>query len=112
MDDGVASPFADNAAVEPRTRPNLGPSRAASNESLCGRAVDGVSAVRSDRTSDHYKLRDDSRFPATQGLLVPPLNSGGFIELQLFVSVSSSRVFGYISPPHGYPENSSSDFRN
>jgi hypothetical protein len=63
LDNGLASPLTNNAAAEPGNWSNPDISRAASDELFCGRAVDGVSAVRSDRASDDDKLWDDGRIP-------------------------------------------------
>jgi hypothetical protein len=49
---GLASPLADDAATQYGYRPDLCPSRSASNEFRRDRRVDALSSVRSDRASN------------------------------------------------------------
>ena len=69
VDDGLASPFADHVAAEPRSRPNPGASWAASDESLCDGPVDGLSSVRAVRSPDYDKFWHHRCLPAAPILL-------------------------------------------
>src|SRR5713101_5805804 len=69
LDDGLAPPFPDHVAAEHRYRADGGASRVAAHEYLCCGAVDGVSAICTDRTSDDDQLRSDGRVPGVQTLV-------------------------------------------
>jgi hypothetical protein len=71
LDDGLASPFPDVVAAKPRTRPDLCAPWAAADELLCNGTMDGVLAIRPDRTPDHHKFRHDDRLSPIQKFLGP-----------------------------------------
>ncbi len=56
LDACLAATFSHYVAAEYRDRPDIRSSRAASDELVCYRTVDGVSAVRSDRAADDDQL--------------------------------------------------------
>ena len=71
LEHGLASPFPDDVAAEPRTRPDLCTPRATPDELLCNGTMDAVPAIRTDRTSNHDKFRSDGSVPAVQRFLGP-----------------------------------------
>jgi len=71
LGDRLASQLGDDVAAERRNRADIGASRAASDESLCYRTMDGLSAVCPASTADNNKFRYDDGLPVAKVLLGP-----------------------------------------
>jgi len=69
LDTCLASTFSDDVATQHRDRPNARSTGTAANELVCYRAVDGLSAVRSDRAADNDKLWHHCSVSSTSNVL-------------------------------------------
>ena len=69
MEHGLASTRADDDTVEFWDRADFRTSGTATDEFLRRRAVDALSPIRADRTSDYDKFRYDGRLSATESLV-------------------------------------------
>jgi len=85
LDDGLVPPFAHDAATQPWARPNAGTSRTSSDGPVSYGAMDGLSAVRPNRSSDHDQFRQYRRLPTASGTL----GTRGSGQLKISISRSS-----------------------
>ena len=69
LDTGLASTFSDDVAAQHRDRSNARSTGTAANEPVCYRAMDGLSAVRSDRAADNDKLWHHCSVSSTSNVL-------------------------------------------